>query len=343
MSGRAEKIEPDGTVTVFAHAPVRSFIPAQALGAGVDGHEQGEVKRMLSPENVRQMRSAGLQPLTYRLRTELAGEAWHWNPRGRWSDAAHRQGYWISDAHSAVPIQLSYGYRLPRRGNTHDEANDDGWSRLDDGDPATFWKSNPYLDAHFTGEKNALHPQWVVVDFGHAQPVNTMRIAWGGPFATRFTVEYSSSSRAAYYGQSPPGVWRTFPAGNVRDGRGAAALLRLAPRPIMARYVRIRMTASSGGATEKTGDVRDALGYAIREIEAGTLDEGGKFHDLIVHARDHRQTVMHVSSTDPWHRAEDRDRNSRNLRRAVHTRRAKGGSGAWMFDLRAGGEFLPAC
>jgi hypothetical protein len=298
-----------GTVTIFARSPVHSFVPAQALGAGVDGHEHGEVKRMLSPGNVRAMRSAGLLPLTYRLRTELAGEAWHWNPRGRWSDAAHRQGYWVSDAHSRSPIELSYGYRLPRRGNTHDEANDDGYSRLDDGDRATFWKSNPYLDAHFTGEENARHPQWVVIDFGRPQPVNAMRIAWGAPFATQFTVEYANHELADYFCQSPPGVWRRFPGGNIREGKGGESWHRLAPRPIAARYIRIRMSESSGVAAENGGDVRDALGYAIREIEAGTIDDAGMFRDLIVHAADHRQTVMHVSSTDPWHRERDRDRN----------------------------------
>lgn len=296
-----------GTVTISIDKPASSFVPARALGAGVDGHENGTVMRMLAPDNVRQMRSAGLQPLTYRLRTELGCEAWHWNPRGSWSDPARRQGYWISDAHSKTPIQLSYGYRLPRRGNTHDDANDDGYSRLDDGDTRTFWKSNPYLDAHFTGEDNARHPQWVVIDLGRALPVNGLRIFWGTPFATRFTVEYSNNSKAEYFCQSPPGVWRRFPAGNVRAGLGGEAILRLAPSPVTARYIRIRMTASAGGTPGKSGDIRDALGYAIREIEAGVIDGSGKLHDAIVHARDHRQTVMHVSSTDPWHRATDRD------------------------------------
>src|SRR5438045_2520961 len=133
------------TVTLHPGAPARSFIPAQALGAGIDGHERGEVSRMLSPKNIQAMLSAGLKPLTYRLRTELGIEAWHWNPRGRWSDQKRRQGYWTSDANPGAPITLSYGYRLPRRGNTIDQANDDGWSRIDDGDTASFRKSNPYL------------------------------------------------------------------------------------------------------------------------------------------------------------------------------------------------------
>src|SRR5205823_12536268 len=66
------------TVTFTPGHPANRFIPS--LGAGVDGHSIGETDRQLSPANIKAMLSAGLKPLTYRLRTELAGEAWHWNP-----------------------------------------------------------------------------------------------------------------------------------------------------------------------------------------------------------------------------------------------------------------------
>src|SRR5262245_6907708 len=78
------------TITIDASHPTNRFVPSHALGAGVDGHEFGETARQLSPANIAAMRSAGLRPLTYRLRTELAGEAWHWNPNGTWSDARNR-------------------------------------------------------------------------------------------------------------------------------------------------------------------------------------------------------------------------------------------------------------
>ncbi len=292
-------------MTVSLDAPVNTFTPA-ALGAGIDGHRLGDEERMLSPSNVKQMLTAGLQPVSYRLRTELAVDAWHWNPRGTWSDPKHHQGYWISDAHSPEPIRLCYGYHLPRRGDTTDEANNDGYSRLDDGDPGTFWKSNPYLDEHFTGEKNALHPQWVLIDLGAPHPVNALRIHWGIPFATRFAVQYANGPDA-YFWAGPVGSWHTFPEGKAVRGEGGEALLRLSDKPVSARYIRIWMTESSGKAPAGSADIRDGLGYAIREIDAGVQD-AGKFRDRMFHSRDkNRQTLVSVSSTDPWHREIDRD------------------------------------
>src|SRR5215510_12834568 len=232
------------TVTIDATAPVNRFVPSHALGAGVDGHEFGETERQLSPANITAMRSAGLRPLTYRLRTELAGEAWHWNPKGTWSDARNRRGYWTSDSGPAKPIKLSYGYRLPRRGNTIDQANDDGYSRIDDGDQATFWKSNPYLDRQFTGENNSNRPQWIIIDLGVTKQINAVRILWAEPFATRFSVEYGNFIGPEDLSQRLPTDWRTFPHGDVQQNRGGARLFNLSVEPVSVRYVRLRLDES---------------------------------------------------------------------------------------------------
>ena len=263
---------------------------------------------MLSDSHIAEMLSAGLGPLTYRLRTELAGEAWHWNSRGSWSDSSHQCGYWISDDALGDPIVASYGYRLPRRGNTIDQANDDGYSRITDGDEDSFWKSNPYLDQHFTGEPNEFHPQWVVIDLGAKKPVNAIRIHWGEPYARRYRIEYWSGTDPMHLHIDQHGEWQKFQEGTVDHGSGSNETIRLAGKAVLVRFARVIMEESSETSPTPSDDIRDRLGYVIREIGIGTIDKNARFDDLIHHAPDrHEQTVVYVSSTDPWHRATDID------------------------------------
>lgn len=296
------------TVNYDPNHPANRIIPTRALGAGVDGHAAHETDPQLVPANVKAMLSAGLRPLTYRLRTELAGEAWHWNPSGHWSEAGHRQGYWTSSDKLAAPIHLSYGYRLPRRGNTIDQANDDGYSRIDDDNTTTFWKSNPYLDEHFTGEPNSLHPQWVMIDLGELKQIDAIRILWAQPYATDFEIQSGEFVGEEDLSQRLPTEWHDFPGGKTINGRGGVTRLRLAEAPRPVRYLRILLQQSSNTSARKSKDIRDRLGFAIRELYAGAIDEHGVLQDVIDHgrARD-QQTDIYVSSTDPWHRAIDRD------------------------------------
>ncbi|MBL8250993.1 MAG: discoidin domain-containing protein [Candidatus Competibacter sp.] len=289
--------------------PLRTFIPAATLGAGVDGHSRGDGDAIYRPATLRAMLSTGLGPLSYRLRTELGIEAWHWNPRGRWSDPRRAQGYWTSDDRLGAPILRSYGYRLPRRGNTVDQAENNGYSRLADGDPATFWKSDPYLDRRYTGEDNRRHPQWLIADFGKRTPVDALRVAWGQPYAVVYTVQYWEGEDPEDPDEYPEGRWQPFPEGSITRGRGGDVTLRLSSRALSVRFLRVLMEQSSGGAPQDAQDPRDALGYAIREIYAGTLDASGRLSDAVRHGQTREaQTRLFVSSTDPWHRAVDLDK-----------------------------------
>jgi hypothetical protein len=293
---------------VSADHPANRLVPTEALGAGIDGHEKGECAQMFTDKNITEMLSAGLGSLTYRLRTELGSEAWHWNPRGTWSDPVHNCGYWTSDDSLGEPINVSYGYRLPRRGNTIDQANDDGYSRIADGDPNSFWKSNPYLDSHFTGESDDAHPQWVVIDFGAPKLVNAIRIHWGTPYAARYRVEYWPGDDPMHLHSDDDDDWQPFANGTIAHAHGGSELIRLTERPRAVQFVRILMSRSSHIAVDNSGDIRDSLGFAIREIDLGKMGKDGRFHDHVRHAPDrHRQTIIYTSSTDPWHRAEDLD------------------------------------
>lgn len=310
FSQRGNEHSRDATVTVrfTPGQPANRFIPSRALGAAIDGHDKGVIDLQLTAPNIQAMLSAGFKSLAYRLRTELANDAWHWNPQGKFSDGPGQQGYWTSDSESAVPISLSYGYRLPRRGNTIDQADDEGYSRLDDGEAQSFWKSNPYLDREFTSESSSLHPQWIVIEFAQSEPINAVRLLWGAPFATRYRIQYGNFDDVSDIALSPPGTWRDFPRGAVCDGRGGEVFLRLSQKPIKARWLRILMTESSERGPAGAVDARDRLGFAMRELYAGVIDAKDQFQDQIRHGASRKsQTIIHVSSTDPWHRGADLD------------------------------------
>ncbi len=152
------------TITVDASHSTNHFVPSETLGAGVDRIAAEAIDKDLLPASLQATLSSGWQTVSYRQNTELAVEAWHWNPQGTWSDPAGK-GYFTGAAVPTETLRYSYGYTLPRRGFTRNDGTENtGFSRLTDGDLNTFWKSNPYLTQHFTGESDGLHPQWVLLD-----------------------------------------------------------------------------------------------------------------------------------------------------------------------------------
>src|SRR4051812_13350379 len=93
LAGQAMAAAPQhAVVTVLANHRLATFRPSRDWGAALDGHDVSETTVMYSPANIAAMKRAGFGPITYRLRTELGIETWHWNPEGQWSDPAHQQG-----------------------------------------------------------------------------------------------------------------------------------------------------------------------------------------------------------------------------------------------------------
>jgi hypothetical protein len=291
------------TIRIDNSHPTNRFVPRETLGAGVDRiHVQAIDTGLVSP-NLDAALSSGWQPVSYRQNTELAVEAWHWNPQGTWSDPRGK-GYFTGATALGEPIRYSYGYRLPRRGFTRNDGTENaGFSRLTDGDTESFWKSNPYLTQHFTGESDALHPQWVVMDLAQVQMVNAMRIAWAAPYATHYVVQYWTGDDPI---KAPTrGVWETFAHGDVSHGKGGIETIALTPTAVAVRFVRMWMTESSNTCdADGAGDPRNCVGYAIRELYLGTVT-GGAFHDTVRHTNDQEQTTTYCSSVDPWHEASD--------------------------------------
>jgi F5/8 type C domain len=285
-----------------AHA--LKFDPDQALGSSMDILPTSQVDKVYSEPILQESLSAGWGPITYRQNTELTIAAWHWNASGTWSDAAHQSGYFTGSAEPKEFLRNSFGYSLPHRGRTRSDAGERKYSRLTDGDTGTYWKSNPYLAQKFTGESDALHPQWIVIDFGTPQDISAMRIAWVNPYAKKYAVQYWVGEDAM--SRPTAGVWTLFPGGKVQDGKGGTAALKLSDAPIKARYVRIWMTESSDTCdTHGNDDPRNCVGYAVNEIYAGNFTASGEFIDLITHAPGQNQTATIVSSIDPWHTAAD--------------------------------------
>jgi len=293
----AQTIRVDSTASHVAN----SFSPLYALGSTVDRVPSNATDPFFKPEAIRQILSAGWGQISYRQNTELFVQAWHWNPKGTWSDPAGK-GYFTSDATPTEMIRHSYGYSLPHRGFTRNGGTeDDGYSRLTDGDTSTYWKSNPYLTHRFTQEEDALHPQWVVIDLESSQLVNAIRIDWAEPFATSYQLQYWAGTGDAMDEQGS-GDWKTFSSGVLTSAKGGIATLRLEPQPIQLRYVRILMTQSSNTCdTHGSSDPRNCVGYAIKELYLGTLDASQNFKDLLRHTPGQKQSATFCSSVDPWH------------------------------------------
>ena len=285
---------------------VNKFSPLYALGATVDRVPTNATDAFFRPDQIEKVLSAGWGVISYRQNTDLFVQAWHWNPEGTWSDPEGK-GYFVGNASpTKETIIHSYGYQLRHRGFTRNNGTEfDGYSRLDDGDVQSYWKSNPYLAKRFTGEDDSLHPQWVVINLGTKQDVNAVRIAWAEPYARDYEVQYFVGEGDAMDEQDK-GEWKSFSSGRIKDHKGGTATLRLSEVPVTAKYLRILMSQSSNTCdTHGPGDPRNCVGYAIRELYVGTLDNQDNFKDLLHHSPDQTQTLTYCSSIDPWHDPSD--------------------------------------
>ncbi len=282
------------------------FDPDKAMGSSIDILPAKEFDAVYSAPIIKESLSAGWGPITYRQNTELTIEAWHWNPDGTWSDPQTKSGYFVGNAEPAGSLNESFGFKLPHRGSTRSDEDSDEYSRITDGNPGSYWKSNPYLTEKFTGEADTLHPQWLVIDFSTPQAISAIRIHWSSPYATQYVVEYWTGKEDAITKQVS-GEWLPFPGGEIKNGNGEAKVQRLAEQPISTRFLRIWMTQSSNTCdTHGTRDPRNCVGYAIAEVYAGNMNSLGQFVDLVHHSPSQAQTNVQVSSTDSWHTADDR-------------------------------------
>jgi hypothetical protein len=278
---------------------INSFDPDSALGSSLDVLSRRDIDRVHTPHIVQESISAGWGPITYRNNSELRMAAWHWNPNGSWSDAAHQSGYFTGSSELKTPIRYILSYALPHRGFAT------SGDRPVQGPNLLYWKSNPYLTSKFTGESDALHPQWVIVDLQSEKQINAARIQWASPFARTYQVEYWVGTNALDFDGGPKGEWKVFDSGKMENAQGGTQILRLADTPISSRYVRILMSESSNTCDDHDpSDIRNCVGYAVQQIELGSTDASGKFAPAPKSSVE-RAITYTASSIDPWHSAED--------------------------------------
>ena len=278
---------------------VNAFDPDSALGSSIDVLSRTDINKVYTPHIIQEALSAGWGPITYRNNTELRMAAWHWTENGTWSDAAQRSGYFTGSTDLKEPIRYILAYALPHRGFAT------SGDRPIQGPNLTYWKSNPYLTSKFTGESDALHPQWVVVDLQAEKSVGAVRIAWASPYATTYQVEYWLGTNALDFDGGPKGEWKLFPSGALKHAQGGTLTLKVTDAPVSTRYLRILMTESSNTCDEHgPDDARNCVGYAIQQIGAGELDRSGTFVAVSKNPTE-RPTTYTVSSIDPWHSAAD--------------------------------------
>ena len=150
----------------------------------------------------------------------------HWNGTGSFN----AKGWWVPD-----DTRYSPGFQgfESCRGTTSHYGRP---SLTTDGDLNTHWLSNANTDAP--------DAQWLYVDLGRPQTADAVAIAWGMPYATRFTVQYwksTSINQWAPYSHTA-NDWVGTTASRV-TGKGGTQ--RVSFQPVASRYFRILMTASS--------------------------------------------------------------------------------------------------
>jgi hypothetical protein len=282
---------------------LNSFDPDCSLGSSIDVLSRADIDKVYTPHIIQEALSAGWGPITYRNNTELRMAAWHWTENGTWSDPVRQSGYFTGSSELKEPLRYILAYALPHRGFST------SGDRPVQGPNLTYWKSNPYLTSKFTGESDALHPQWVVMDLRSPKSVNAIRIAWAIPFAKVYQVEYWIGKDALDFDHGPDGAWKLFPSGAMKDSAGATVTLNLAPQPVTTQFLRVLMTESSNTCDlHGSDDVRNCVGYAIQDMQAGVLSLDGAFTDAAGGSTPATAPTFASSSIDPWHSAPDVNR-----------------------------------
>ena len=122
-----------------------------------------------------------------------------------------------------------------------------------------------------------------------------------------YRVEYWVGKDALDFDLGPNGKWETFSGGTIDNAKGGEVVLKLSEKPVTTRYVRVQMTQSSNTCDlHSSDDIRNCVGYAIRQVRPGTIDANGAFEEVSKQFTEKPNTYT-TSSIDPWHSEADVD------------------------------------
>ena len=209
-----------------------AFDPDKAMGTSMDILSAKDLETVYSAPMVKAGLSAGWGPiyLPPEYRADLRRMALE--PRRQMERRGAQERVFCRQRGAEETLRKSYGYRIMHRGTTRSDSGQDEYSRMTDGDPSTYWKSNPYLSSRFTGDPDSANPQWVVVEFARPQEIDSIRIAWANPYATKYEVEYGLARRARSTSRLAACGWSFPMAMSRREAEEARCNgLRISPSP----------------------------------------------------------------------------------------------------------------
>jgi len=194
--------------------------------------------------------------------------AWHWNPTGTWSDAAHQAATSPAAANSKPPIRYILSYALPHRGFANERCRPVERVQI-----SSTGKAIPISPANSPANPIRCTRNGIIVDLQSEKQINAGAHPVGLALCKNFfKFEYWGGHRNALdFDGGPKGEWKVFqtPAksrmekwnSNTRSRRQA----RLHPlRPPLD----VRNPQTPDDEHDAT-DVRNCVGYAIQKIEVG--------------------------------------------------------------------------
>jgi hypothetical protein len=160
--------------------------------------------------------------VTYRQNTELMIEAWHWNPRGTWSNAAKQEGYFTGSAEPTATRSYTRGHTrcliAAPRWATATVGRADRWR------PEVVLEEQSLPDQDIYGDEDRSIRSGIMIDLGDKVEINAIRIAWADPYARRYYIQFWTGEQQPFYNGINKGSWQTFPWALSRTARAARRL-----------------------------------------------------------------------------------------------------------------------